>query len=400
MRRSTSLAVLSISIISFLGAACSGPATTVGPASSVPPPTETSPGGSQAPASSAAATPIPLPTSIPTQAGNGGPAPSEVSATTANPASSTPVAGAMGTFSTGQFSQAGSLTGFSCGSPTFCMYQAMRWDGTAWKSVSSTDVGSVDAINCHATADCEAIADDRFATWNGSGWKLGENFQRIGGAQGGVRISDMSCPTDGFCAAVDGTYGYAFEWDGSTWSKPVTVDPVVADSTAQVNAGKSLNLIVMSVACASPTFCPALDTAGNATTFNGRTWSKLAQVATPSGERKPPLACPTPTYCTASVGGGVTYWNGTAWSTPTSIAPAGFPPSRAGFAGVSCASDTFCMTVGSASQSLVGDWGVIRGTGYTGGAQPVGIQDPSLVSCPSAAFCMVVGPYGWATWRP
>ena len=63
----------------------------------------------------------------------------------------------------------------------------------------------------------------------------------------------MSCPTTTFCVAVD-TAGNAYTYNGSTW----TATPIDA-----------ANLTLYSVSCPSSSFCAAIDNVENLLMFNG-----------------------------------------------------------------------------------------------------------------------------------
>ena len=379
MRSSKAAAVaVLLCVMSLVAAACGGSSASPGSAGSP------APGGS----SSAGAT----------SPGGTTPAPSG----STGPGSVTPSSGAAGeapgAWTIGTTNASTNERPVSCATPTYCLNPPNVWNGTTWAAMTAQpSTGAPTIITCFAANDCRAMSNDNFNVWNGSTWKESKNFYSIGTTQGGVSIVSMSCPTTTFCAAADITYGYAFTWDGSKWSEPTTIDPAAAANTAAVNAGSTSNLEYLSIACASPAFCAAIDTDGNATTFNGTTWTKPVKVAAkPQGQAPPPLACPSATYCLASVAGGFTVWDGSSWSAPRSIAPAGFPANNPAFGAVSCAGSTFCMVIGTP----VTDWGIFNGSTFLQGAKSVGIQQPSGLSCATTDFCMTIGPYGYATWHP
>ena len=56
-------------------------------------------------------------------------------------------------------------------------------------------------------------------------------------------LDSVSCPTASFCAAVDES-GYALTYDGSSWSKPVSIEPSGAPGA---------------VSCPTASFCAAVD---------------------------------------------------------------------------------------------------------------------------------------------
>lgn len=86
--------------------------------------------------------------------------------------------------------------------------------------------------------------------------------------EGGVGLVSVSCVSASFCMGVEDE-GYAFVFDGSSWSAPVRIDPQGVSCTNDIcDGGTGL----ISVSCASPSFCAAVDGYGNAFTFNGSSW--------------------------------------------------------------------------------------------------------------------------------
>ncbi|MDA8183014.1 MAG: hypothetical protein M0035_01060, partial [Actinomycetota bacterium] len=73
------------------------------------------------------------------------------------------------------------------------------------------------------------------------------------------------------------------------------------------------------------------------------------------------VSCPTSSFCMAV---GISYtssspigeeWNGTSWTTSNPVLPAGDSQTGADLFSVSCASASFCMTVGSAGSGPVAE---------------------------------------------
>jgi hypothetical protein len=173
------------------------------------------------------------------------------------------------------------------------------------------------------------------------------------------------------------------------------------------------------VSCPSSTYCVAVgDYRPN---DKGTNWTPTAQVWTGGSSwnaQTPPaptgtnasllsgVSCASPTSCLAvgsSDANGVDAllaesWNGTAWSidpTPTSSGSAG-----ADLVGVSCTSSTSCVAVGSTWNAtgprlpLADAW---NGSSWSVESTPAPTSPSgalfSAVSCPSAAFCAAVGWY-------
>ncbi len=185
-------------------------------------------------------------------------------------------------------------------------------------------------------------------------------------------IYGVSCPTSTFCMAVD-TSGSALVWRGRSWSSPRRVwDHGTLDS----------------VSCATATDCVAVGN-GEATTWDGTTWSASVSVGPPGTYR---LSCPTASFCatvaaSGTAGGASTVgtYDGRSWST-RSTPTTGATDDR--LMDVSCATPTFCMAVNLDGASLAFD-----GTGWS----PVPSSAPRgtiSVSCPAASTCRAVSTAG------
>ena len=187
----------------------------------------------------------------------------------------------------------------------------------------------------------------------------------------------VSCPTGTFCMAVDESGNNALHWNGSTWSRPVTVDP----DGARVE--------LTSVSCASPSFCAAVDTLGRSVIWNGARWSAPKEID-PRGAGLESVSCPSASFCVAVDGNGdALTWHGRHWSGPVHIDGTG-----TGIQSVSCASAAFCAA---------GDWGghVITFNGSRWSAPR--LVDPvtgssgggiGSMSCPTSSFCVGVDWWG------
>ncbi len=342
---------------------------------------------SQVPAASTSAvTPPPGESSIPTGSG-------------AIESVAPSLSAAIGAWTAGPpFAQASSLKNLSCASPTFCLMEGMAWDGTTWSTMAPLSTGtSVEIVTCVAETTCLGISGDNFVMWDGKQWSVGRNFYATGGDQGGVSINDLACVSEKLCFALDMTYGQVFAWNGKSWSKPVTVDKAVADNVAAINAGTTDNLVSPSIACGSPTLCVVVDSANNVTSWDGTTWAPLSVVGTPTTRQlpKPPVAC-SATWCVAGVNGGVTVFDGTNWSAPAGIPVPTYPGGPpVAFETIACPSDGSCVAIGA--RTMTSDWATFDGQQWQLGTAPVGIQEPGPIACPTANWCMDVGPYSYAT---
>jgi hypothetical protein len=173
-----------------------------------------------------------------------------------------------------------------------------------------------------------------------------------------------SCPpavTD-FCVAVD-VYGNAFMYNGTNWSTAGNVVP----------AGIYGSYVYVS--CPSASFCAIVSDDGYAVTYNGQLWSSPVPIAPDVDD----VSCASSTFCVATDGHNVVYFNGTNWQTSTTIDPAGYVTH------VSCPSPAFCAATDSTGEAFT-----YNGTSWS---TPTSV-DPSVgmeaLSCPSADFCMAV----------
>jgi hypothetical protein len=160
------------------------------------------------------------------------------------------------------------LRSVSCPSPNFCAASGFSdhaniWDGAAWSGTPRSPVQGLSAISCATRTFCmEAggvhATGDIASVWDGRAWSP----LFMGPRDAPVGFDALSCPTATFCAAADGGAGRngvpssgrgpaLLVWDGSSWSAPAVLAPVG----------------LQAISCASPSFCVAVDGAGNALTW-------------------------------------------------------------------------------------------------------------------------------------
>lgn len=161
--------------------------------------------------------------------------------------------------------------------------------------------------------------------------------------------------------------GGRYDYVALYWSGPKAADPRHGAPQA--------------VSCPTTTFCATADAAGSVLTFNGSTWSVPTSID-PAGQLMA-ISCPSPTFCAAIDNGGRAMTsNGSAWSTPTRIAPWAFSSHA-----LSCVSATFCMAIDD-----VGEWMTFNGAGWS---SPIWLgygqfsADGSVV-CLSATSCVAI----------
>ena len=157
-----------------------------------------------------------------------------------------------------------------------------------------------------ATAACDGVgasSSQRAAT--GGRWSAPMPIR-------GVRsLAAVSCATRSLCVAVGGRV--AVSDHRGVWSAPATID-----ARAGVNDG------LVTVSCASPRFCLAADAAGRVIRFDGTSWSKPATVDRAGLSE---ISCVSLRFCGAvDQAGEALFFNGSAWSAPS--APRRSPAGR------------------------------------------------------------------------
>jgi hypothetical protein len=180
----------------------------------------------------------------------------------------------------------------------------------------------------------------------------------------------LSCPTARTCLTID-SQGLSMVLSQGAWSHP-----------APIGTGSGT---VTSASCASPDFCLAVDTIGQAFTYTGPAGGWSQQTIVPSGQALNSVSCASRADCVAvGAGGGVYRFNGVSWTGPATV------DSGHDLVSVSCPSTGFCMAVDSAGDAVQfssGHWT----------AQPLGFT-AAAVSCPAVGTCLAVGGAGVATY--
>jgi hypothetical protein len=171
----------------------------------------------------------------------------------------------------------------------------------------------------------------------------------------------VSCANKSSCVVADGD-GAVSSYDGRTWS-------ALADIDGDENFG--------ALSCPTRTFCAALDTEGDLLTYNGALWAHAGNSGLMSGV----LSCATTTFCLAVSGGAaVTFRDGT-WGTPQTIDA---DPGELGLGSLSCPTAQFCMASDENGNVLTYNG---RTWSTRPGALPVGAFG---LSCLTARFCVAM----------
>lgn len=284
-----------------------------------------------------------------------------------------------------------------------------HWDGNAW-SVQPSPAGrggSLAGISCTASSACTAVgATSNVAgstvalaeRWNGVDWTIVPT-PGIATAPYTV-LSAVSCSAASACTAVGSTTAPGFgavaeRWNGSSWALEAMATP-----------GNGEEGFVLGVSCPSATRCIAAGDYINssfsdvtlAEVWNGTSWAEQPS-PNPAGAyilQMTGLSCSSASACTAvgwtQLGAMVLRFNGSSWHLQPTPPPTGPLFVTAMLNGVSCATTSTCVSVGSFTGTLAEAWnGGAWSLTSTPNAPGVLISDLVAVSCPAAASCVAVG---------
>ena len=152
--------------------------------------------------------------------------------------------------------------------------------------------------------------------------------RRHGGFVRAARVAVAGVVLMSLWGALQGSAASAASSNAAlTWSS----SPALTSANGGVNA----------VSCPTSTFCVAVDRSGEASRFNGSTWSTPEVIDGTASLTA--ISCPTTTFCVATDAlGKSVVMSGGSWGPPTSFAGSNSPVMRS----VSCASSSFCLAVG------------------------------------------------------
>ena len=184
----------------------------------------------------------------------------------------------------------------------------------------------------------------------------------------GTALAAASCPATSLCVAVDSA-GNALTYNGTSWSAPTSVD-----STRALSA----------LSCPTTSFCAAVDSSGYVVTYNGSSWATPSQIDKRNSFVS--VSCTSSSFCAAvdSSGNAFTY-NGSAWSAATSLGRKVTPTA------VSCASSSFCEAVDSAGNAYA-----YNGSAWSAATSIDSPRALSALSCPTTSFCVATDTSGYA----
>jgi hypothetical protein len=257
----------------------------------------------------------------------------------------------------------------SCADPDFCVGvdaggRALTYTSGGWSEPVDVRPGPLLVVSCAPGTTFCVTADDRgsvFTTSNGVNWSSPKPAPT-----GATAIVSLSCVTTTFCAASD-QYGTLLIFDGSGWR-------------ARYDNGTTNTFTGDAVSCPTTMYCVAVprEAAGaSSAIFDGATWSPGPEV--PGGMSA--ISCPTTTFCAAVADGRIALFDGSQWTSQST-------PARLDV--VSCASATFC-----AATDYDGNATLYNGTGWT---TPTSVDAGHSVevSCPSTVFCLATDMAGYA----
>ncbi len=256
--------------------------------------------------------------------------------------------------------------GVTCTSHTSCTAVSTNgtvlvFNGTTWTAHTSpgapTFASEPGEVSCPTTGFCAVGFSESLSTWNGSKWTVKDDTAE--------NFTAVSCASATSCVAVD-TVGDATTWNGSAWGSAHTADLFAYAPFA-------------SVSCPSTTSCTALDSTGHTVRYNGSTWTAPV-VALQIGGSIVGVSCPDNLFCAAidSEGGTLT-WNGINWSKVTTV------DQKRLFSSISCTSSTFCIAFDE-----VGDTFRFNGSTWSGPTAVLVQPQQVYLSCVSSTFCVAV----------
>jgi hypothetical protein len=231
-----------------------------------------------------------------------------------------------------------------------------------------------------------AVSGAAIPTATASGARPGGSSQGLGAWSRPTRIDEkhvnlasVSCPSSGFCAAVD-TLGNILTYDGVRWSPPTHVGIPGAPDGVSCASRSACGVVGAPVSRSSS---EGAVTVGPAPMRNGGMWSGAIQT-----EANPlyAVSCPSSSFC-AAVGESyaMTYHRG-AWSAPAAIDYSEGPAASGALVSVSCRSSSFCMALDPNGGVFTYD-----GTKWSNSAALASWVTWRSVSCGSRTFCMVIG---------
>ena len=230
----------------------------------------------------------------------------------------------------------------------------LSFNGSQWSRPVSIDAGNdLTSVACAGASFCIAVdAGGNAVRFDGSGWGVPAAVDPAGG----IGFASVSCPSASFCLAAANSptgqpaYSGVVSFDGTAWSsfhvlgKPTGTSPQGPEGPPMTT-----------VACASSSYCLAVDLRGRAWSFNGTGWTAspdwVPGCSTDPGcflvPSAPEAVCPTVGSCEVITGDAVVDGEGSSFGEPQQIASTGTDVNA-----VSCGSATFCVASDSAGEII------------------------------------------------
>lgn len=251
-----------------------------------------------------------------------------------------------------------SLTSVSCSGPGFCAAvdregNALIYDGGTWSApqrIDRTTFPDLTSVSCSSPTFCAAVdGDGNGFVYNGRRWSSPQEADPQGWTLVSRAVPVVSCPADGLCVGVDQENNVFFYVAGN-WQAASTTAARVPAQVSYDNA----------ISCGSSTFCVASQNLGQLIAYNGTQWS--LPVAVDPTNFIVSVSCASPTFCAAvdgvlppgfnrESGGGngeVVTYDGISWSAPQPVDDAGV------VGALSCPDDGFCMLVDESGHAVTG----------------------------------------------
>jgi hypothetical protein len=258
------------------------------------------------------------------------------------------------------------LTAVSCASADFCAAvdsagNAFTDSSGSWSAPKRLSSDGLTWVSCPTAGFCVATSDGSFVyTYANGKWSSPAELFGTNGQP--AHLTSVSCISTTFCVASGNMHAYTYS--GGTWDRGVLVEP----------SNK-----LTGVSCASADFCAAVDSAGNAYTFSGHSWSAPDRLATTGMTG---VSCPTAGFCMASGSTTPYAFSGGRWAPSGPLTTADGGPVHLN--AVSCTSSSSCQATGN-----------IDGYAYSDGSWARGVvvhhsNKLTAVSCTAADFCTAV----------
>ena len=256
------------------------------------------------------------------------------------------------------------LTSVSCASADFCAAadsggNAFTYAGGRWSAPRRLSSDGLSWVSCPAAGFCVATSNGSVLyTYSAGKWSPPTELFGVNGKP--AHLTSVSCATAAFCMATGNMHAYRYS--GATWARGVLVE-----SSNKLTA----------VSCASAQFCAVVDSAGNAFTYSGSSWSAPRRLGSTALTG---VSCPTAGFCMAAGTAAPYAYSGGKWSPSGPLTTADGGPVH--LTSVSCATASSCEATGNAD-----------GYAYSNGSWARGIvvhhsNKLTSVSCPSADFCV------------